>query len=59
MSIALLVLVGIMAMIVVGVIGLEIIDWILARKDQKRFKKMTQEEQRKYQEEMYKRHQMG
>ena len=51
MSIVLLVFVGIIALIVVGVIALEIVDWVVAQKSQKRFKKMTPEKQRKYQED--------
>lgn len=54
MSIVLLVFVGIIALIVVGVIALEIVDWVVAQKSQKRFKKMTPEKQRKYQEAMHK-----
>ena len=53
MSIALLVLVGIMTLIVV-VVGFEIVDCVITRKDRKRFEKMTSKEQRKRQEAMHK-----
>lgn len=54
MSIALLILVGIMTLIVVVVVGIEIVDCVIARKDRKQLEKMTPEEQRKYQEAMHK-----
>lgn len=55
MKIALIVV----AVLVVAGIAFEIVSRIAAKKEKARFDKMTPDEQRKYKEEMYKRHQMG
>jgi len=39
-----------MTLIVIVVVGIEIVDCVIARKDRKRFEKMTPEDLRKYQE---------
>ena len=47
------------AMLVVAGIAFEVWSRISAKREKERWDKMTPEEQRKCQEEMYKRHQMG
>ena len=54
MNIALIVVVGSVALIVVGAVVFEIVGWLVERKARARFEKMTPEEQRKYQEDMHK-----
>lgn len=54
MSVTLLVVIVIMVLIVTGVVAFENEDSTCTRKDRKQFTKMTPEEQRKYQETMYK-----
>ena len=51
-----LIIFGIIAIVCVA---LQIVCRISAKREKERWDKMTPEEQRKYQDEMYKRHQMG
>ena len=44
---------------VLAVVVLEIVGHIIAKRARSRFDKMSPDEQRKYQEQMYKRQQMG
>ena len=54
MNIALIVVVGIVALIVVGVAVFELVGCLIERKARERFEKMTPEERFKYQNEMRK-----
>ena len=54
MNIALIVVVGIVALIVVGVAAFELVGCPVERKARERFEKMTPEERFKYQNEMRK-----
>ena len=49
----------IFGIIAIACIALQIVSKISAKREKARWDKMTPEEQRKCQEEMYKRHQMG
>ena len=49
----------IIGIIAIGSIALQLVSHIVAKKETDRFNKMSPDERRKYQEEMYKRHQMG
>lgn len=49
----------ILAVIAVASVVIEIVSRVVARREKARFDKMSPDEQRKYQEQMYKRHQMG
>ena len=51
---AMVVVVGIVALIVIGVVVFEIVGWLVERKARERFEKMTTEERFKYQNEMRK-----
>ena len=55
MKIALIIL----GVIVIAYLVLELISRVVAKKEKERFDKMSYDEQRKYQEEMYKQRQMG
>ena len=52
-------LVAVAALIVFTIIGIEIFAAIVEKREKARWDKMPPDEQRKYQEEMFKRHQMG
>ena len=54
MNIALIVVVGIVALIVVGAVVFELVGWLVERKARARFEKMSPEERFKYQNEMRK-----
>jgi hypothetical protein len=49
----------IIALIAVVCAVIEIVSRVVARREKGRFDNMSPEEQRKYQEDMYKHHQMG
>ena len=51
-----LIVIGVIA---IGCVALELGSRLVAKRSRERFDKMSPDEQRKYQEEMYKRHQMG
>ena len=51
---AMVVVVGIVALIVIGVVVFELVGWLVERKARARFEKMTPEERFKYQNEMRK-----
>ncbi len=51
---AMVVVVGIVALIVIGVVVFELVGWLVERKARERFEKMTPEERFKYQNEMRK-----
>lgn len=56
MNIALIVVVGIVALIVVGVAAFELVGCLVERKARERFDSMPPDEQRKEQERLYKAH---
>ena len=51
-----LIIIGVIAL---GCLALEIVSRLVAKRGRERFDKMSPEEQRKHQEAMYKRQQMG
>ena len=51
---AMVVVVGIVALIVIGVVVFELVGWLVERKARERFEKMSPEERFKYQNEMRK-----
>ena len=57
MNIALIVVVGIVALIVVVAVAFEFVGWLVERKARERFEKMSPGERRKEQERLYKEHQ--